>query len=178
MGFMIRKIAKKEFIEMCRDERFRFVGGFVLVLLITTMLAGWSHYRSVTAEREAARNFDEQQWLMQPPRNPHSAAHFGKYAFKPITPISFLDNGVNSYLGIAVWLEAHYQNPFRYRPVEDSTVVQRFGELTAAVVLQLLLPLVIILLTFSTFAGERESGTLRQLLSVGVAPHNLFSVKP
>ncbi len=174
MGFMIRKIAKKEFIEMCRDERFRFVGGFVLVLLITTMLAGWSHYRSVTAEREVARNFDEQQWLMQPPRNPHSAAHFGKYAFKPITPISFLDNGVNSYLGIAVWLEAHYQNPFRYRPVEDSTVVQRFGELTAAVVLQLLLPLVIILLTFSTFAGERESGTLRQLLSVGVAPHNLF----
>jgi ABC-2 type transport system permease protein len=46
--------------------------------------------------------------------------------------------------------------------------VQRFGELTAATVLQLLLPLLIILLSFAAFAGEREQGTLRQLLSLGV----------
>ena len=51
--------------------------------------------------------------------------------------------------------------------------MQRFGELTAAAVLQLLLPLLIILLGFSTFAGERESGTLRQVLSLGVDRHDL-----
>lgn len=153
---------------MWRDGRFRFVGAFVLVLLIATLLAGWSNYRRATAEREAARATDEQQWVGQGARNPHSAAHFGKYAFKPRTPVSLLDNGVNSYLGVAVWLEAHYQNPFRYRPAEDSTVVQRFGELTAVVVLQLLIPLFIILLAFPAFAGERETGTLRQLLSLGI----------
>jgi ABC-2 type transport system permease protein len=165
---MIYKIARKEMTEMWRDGRFRFVGAFVLVLLIATLLAGWSNYRRATAEREAARATDEQQWVGQGARNPHSAAHFGKYAFKPRSAVSLLDNGVNSYLGVAVWLEAHYQNPFRYRPAEDSTVVQRFGELTAVVVLQLLIPLFIILLAFPAFAGERETGTLRQLLSLGI----------
>ena len=39
--------------------------------------------------------------------------------------------------------------------------------------LQLLIPLLIILLAFSTFAGEREPGTLRQVLSLGVSRRNL-----
>lgn len=165
---MIWKIARKEFVQMRRDGRFRLVGAFVLLVLVATLLAGWSNYRKTSAEQAAARAHDESQWSNQGARNPHSAAHFGKYAFKPRPPVSFLDNGVNSYLGVAVWLEAHYQNPFRYRPAEDATVVQRFGELTAVVVLQLLVPLFIVLLAFSAFAGERESGTLRQLLSLGI----------
>ena len=49
----------------------------------------------------------------------------------------------------------------------------RFGDLTAAACLQLLLPLLIILLAFGTLAGERESGTLRQVLSLGVRPASL-----
>ena len=165
---MIYKIARKEFIEMWRDGRFRFTSAIVLVLLCAALLMGWQNYKQISQQQEFARAFDEKQWAEQGARNPHSAAHFGKYAFKPTTPVSFLDKGVNSYLGVAVWLEAHYQNPFRYRPAEDATTVQRFGELTAAVILQLILPLLIILLAFSTFAGERESGTLRQLLSLGV----------
>jgi ABC-2 type transport system permease protein len=39
--------------------------------------------------------------------------------------------------------------------------------------MQLLLPLLIILLSFSAFAGEREQGTLRQLLSLGVNKRDL-----
>lgn len=171
---MIAKIARKEFKEMWRDGRFRFVSGIILVLLIAALLMGWQHYRQISEQQTAARAFDEQHWQQQGERNPHSAAHFGKYAFKPTTPVSFLDKGINSYLGVAVWLEAHYQNPFRFRPAEDATTVQRFGELTAAVVLQLILPLLIILLTFSAFAGERESGTLRQLLSLGVKRKTLL----
>lgn len=170
---MITKIAQKELIEMRRDSRFRFVAAFILILLASALVVGWSHYRQVMAEQRAAKANDETEWRNQGARNPHSAAHFGKYAFKPLTPVSLLDNGVNSYLGVAVWLEAHYQNPFRYRPAEDATVVQRFGELTAVVILQLLIPLFIILLAFPTFAGERESGTLRQLLSLGISRRTL-----
>jgi ABC-2 type transport system permease protein len=40
-------------------------------------------------------------------------------------------------------------------------------------VMQLLIPLLIILLSFSAFAGEREQGTLRQLLSIGVRRNDL-----
>jgi ABC-2 type transport system permease protein len=54
------------------------------------------------------------------------------------------------------------------------TSVQRFGDMTGAFVLQLLLPLVIIFLSFAAFAGEREQGTLRQKLSVGASPRILL----
>jgi len=46
-----------------------------------------------------------------------------------------------------------------------------------AVVLQLLLPLLIILVSFAVFAGAREQGTLRQLISVGVKPIRLAAGK-
>ena len=67
-----------------------------------------------------------------------------------------------------MFLEAHRQNDFLLRPAQDATPAQRIGALTAAQVLQHLVPLLIILLTFGALAGERERGTLRQLLATGV----------
>ena len=90
---------------------------------------------------------------------------------------SLVDTGIDPYVGVAAWLEAHKQNEFKYRPAQDRTAVQRFGELTAAEVLQVLLPLFIVLMTFSAFSGEREQGTLRQLLSLGVRPRELLAGK-
>lgn len=49
--------------------------------------------------------------------------------------------------------------------------------MTGAAVLQFLLPLVILLLTFNAFAGEREQGTLRQLLSLGIPSSRLLAGK-
>src|SRR3546814_6254612 len=40
--------------------------------------------------------------------------------------------------------------------------------------LQVLLPLLIVLMGFSAFAGERESGTLRQVMSLGVRRRTLL----
>jgi len=109
----------------------------------------------------------------QPKKNPHSAAHYGVYAFKPKSQLAMVDSGIDPYMGVAVWLEAHRQNEFKYRPAQDRTAVQRFGEMSGAEVLQVLLPLFIVLMTFSAFAGEREQGTLRQLLSLGVSGRTL-----
>ena len=72
-----------------------------------------------------------------------------------------------------MWLEAHRQNDFLLRPAQDATAAQRIGALTAAQVLQHLVPLLIILLTFGALAGERERGTLRQLLASGIGRRDL-----
>lgn len=165
---MIKTIAKKEFAELLRDGRFRWTAVIVLVLLVTALAIGWKSYNSAKAEQEKAQAESRESWENQGSRNPHSAAHFGVYAFKPKMPLSLVDTGLDTYTGTNIWVEAHYQNPARGRPIEDATALQRFGELTAAGVLQLLLPLVIIFLLFDAFAGERVSGTLRQVMSVGV----------
>lgn len=165
---MIGTIARKEFSEMVRDGRFRWAAGIVFVLLTVSLASGMHHQRTVSAQHEAARAATRGQWLDQGEKNPHSAAHYGIYAFKPATPLSLVDRGVDSYVGVAAWLEAHRQNDFLYRPAQDGTAAQRFGELTASLVLQLFLPLLVITLAFGAFSAEREQGTLRQLLSLGV----------
>jgi ABC-2 type transport system permease protein len=164
-------------IEMVRDGRFRWAAAIVFALLAVALLLGWQHYRDVHSQHEAARRATREQWLSQGSKNPHSAAHYGVYAFKPKMPLSFVDRGIDPWVGVAAWLEAHKQNEFRYRPAQDATAVQRFGELTGATVLQALIPLMIVLLTFSAFSAEREQGTLRQLLSLGVQRSHLAAGK-
>jgi ABC-2 type transport system permease protein len=170
---MIARIARKEFTEMLRDGRFRWAAAIVFALLLASVVMGGKHHRDVKRQHELAQAETREQWLRQPAKNPHSAAHYGIYAFKPKLLPAMLDRGVDPFTGQAAWLEAHKQNEFKFRPAQDSTAVQRFGELTAATVMQLLIPLLVILLSFSAFAGEREQGTLRQLLSLGVRKTDL-----
>jgi ABC-2 type transport system permease protein len=75
---------------------------------------------------------------------------------------------VDSFTGNALYLEAHWQNPSLYRSADDRTGLQHFGELTAAFTLQVILPLLIIVFSFSSFTGEREKGTLQQALVTGI----------
>jgi ABC-2 type transport system permease protein len=170
---MIQRIARKEVTEMLRDGRFRVLSVAVLAISLLSLAVGWKHYVDVARQHKAAQEATRTQWINQPKKNPHSAAHYGVYAFKPKSPLAIVDTGIDPYMGVAVWLEAHKQNEFKYRPAADRTAVQRFGEMTGAETLQVLVPLFIVLMTFSAFAGEREQGTLRQLLSLGVSPRAL-----
>jgi ABC-2 type transport system permease protein len=174
---MIATIARKEFVEMTRDGRFRLSAVVVALLLAAALLTGWRHWRDVSAQHAAATRVTREHWLQQPAKNPHSAAHYGVYAFKPKPPLAFADRGVDGYVGTYTWLEAHRQNEYRGRPAQDATPAARFGEWTAAAVLQLLIPLLIVMLAFPAFAGERDRGTLRQLASLGVPPARLAAGK-
>ena len=170
---MISRIARKELTEMFRDGRFRLLAGMVLVISVLSLAAGWQNYSALSRQHATAQSATRTQWLEQDRKNPHSAAHYGVYAFKPKSQLAMVDTGVDPYMGVAVWLEAHKQNDFKFRPAQDRTAVQRFGEMTGAEVLQVFLPLFIVLMTFSAFSGEREQGTLRQVLSLGVSRRDL-----
>jgi ABC-2 type transport system permease protein len=174
---MISRIARKELVETLRDGRFRALAGVVLAISVASLASGWKHYSDVQTQHEEARRATRAQWLDQGQKNPHSAAHYGVYAFKPKSRLSMVDTGIDPYVGVAAWLEAHKQNEFKYRPAQDRTALQRFGELTAAEGFLVLLPLFIVMVTFNAFSGEREQGTLRQLLSLGVRSRDLMAGK-
>jgi ABC-2 type transport system permease protein len=171
---MVWRIARRELTDAWRDGLFRFTSIVIIGLLAIALAAGAVGAARQARERAAADQADRAEWLAQGKRNPHSAAHFGRYAFKPVGPASFFDPGLDRYTGVAVWLEAHFQDTFRHRPAEDATALQRFADMTAASVLQQLVPLFIVLFAFGQLAGERERGTLRQLLATGVRPRQLL----
>jgi ABC-2 type transport system permease protein len=83
--------------------------------------------------------------------------------------MSLIDNGLDKYLGVSVFLEAHKQNLPKFKQIADQNDLARFAELTPAFVLIYLFPLLIVLFGFSIFSVEREQGTLRLLLSQGVS---------
>lgn len=170
---MVLRIARKELLDLSRDGRFRALAAVVLLVSVVSLAAGWKTHTDLAAQHRTAQQATREQWLNQPKKNPHSAAHYGVYAFKPASQMAMVDTGIDPYVGVAVWLEAHKQNEMKYRPAQDRTAVQRFGSMNGAEVLQVLVPLFIVLMAFSAFAGEREQGTLRQLLSVGARPRDL-----
>ncbi len=171
---MITSIARKEFAEIVRDGRFKWTAAIMVLLLITAMMTGYQKYSASIRIQQAAQTGTNEQWLDQGDKNPHSAAHYGNYAFKPAGPLSYFDNGISNYTGTAVFMEAHKQNFAIGRPASDQSAIARFGDLSGATILQLLLPLFIIFLGFTAFSGERESGTLRQVMSMGVTNQQLL----
>ncbi|MFA5984999.1 MAG: DUF3526 domain-containing protein [Methylococcaceae bacterium] len=167
---MISVIARKEFTEFSRDGRFRLAAALALVLLLVSSLLGWRNYLDLQAQAEEAAEHDYRRWRQQDPKHPHDAAHNGVYVFKTPRPLAIVDGGIEPYVGASIMNGAHLQGEAEFPPAQDMTALQRFGDLSPALAAQVLLPLLVILLSFSAFAGEREQGTLRQLLSIGINP--------
>ena len=95
-------------------------------------------------------------------------AHYGYFAFRPKHPLSFFDFGMESYTGVSVFLEAHKQNTVNFSEASLSTGILRFGEMSIAMLLQLLVPLLLLFLGFNSVSALKENGTLKIILCQGV----------
>lgn len=171
---MIGVVARQEFRSCVRDGRVRAGALLLLLLGVLALASAAARYAQLSSERAVAQALIEEQWTLQGEKNPHSAAHYGLYAFRPALPLGFFDPGVQAFEGVSIWLEAHKRNFANGRPADDMTALGRFGELSLAFVFQALMPLALILLGYGAFAREREVGTLRQVLSTGVSAAQVF----
>ncbi len=167
-------VARKEWTELARDSRWRALIAVTLAMMVVSLALGLLHLGRLEREHQAATTGDRWVWTAQGPKNPHSAAHFGQYAFKPVGPLAVADPGTDEFAGSSVYLEAHRQNEAQFRSARDGTLGSRMGRLSLAFVLQAVLPLMAILLGFAAFAGERDAGTLALQLSLGVRPADLL----
>ncbi len=167
---MIRVVLGREVKQSRRDGRVVVMRLVLIALAISAAVSGWKTIQSAERERQAAIESDAHTWDHQGEKNPHTAAHFSRYAFQPVPSLSVFDPGITDYVGQAIWMEAHYRNPAQLRPIEDGVEIQRFAELSPAWILRVFAPLLIILFLFASIAGERENSTLRHVLSTGVRP--------
>lgn len=165
---MIFQIAKKEIQEILRDGRFKISAFIVLFLLAIALFITSKQYKNISAQYENAKKNERTAWESQGKKSPHSAAHYGNYAFKPKVPLSLLDQGVDKYTGVSIFLEAHNRNEAQYSEATDQTALSRFGELTPDFILFFIIPLIIILVGYNTFTKEIEGRTLHILKSQGV----------
>ncbi len=166
---ILQLIAKQTFLNLYRSAGTKWLIGLYNVLLIVALL---SAYLTILEQNHTVEYYSEEvreRWEKNPDKHPHRMAHYGYVAFRQKYPLSFFDYGMDSYLGNAVFLEAHRQNTINFSAASLSNGLLRFGELSAALILQLLVPLLIFFWGFSLIASEREKGTLRLLLAQGTS---------
>ncbi|MEO1046083.1 MAG: DUF3526 domain-containing protein [Pseudomonadota bacterium] len=171
---MIASIARNDWRMNLRSGVFIGLVIAIIALLIGAAALSSQRLASFERERSAAEAVDREVWDSQGARNPHSAAHFSRYAFKPLSPLMAFDPGVTDYAGLAVWMEAHYQNPAVFRRAEDLGDAGRFADLSPAWILQYIAPLFLFLILFPVIAGEREQGTLQQMTAAGISATTLL----
>jgi ABC-2 type transport system permease protein len=147
----------------------KYLIGIFNVLLLFALVAAFINVQQHQHTVEHYGQEVRESWEKNPDKHPHRMAHYGYVAFREKYALSFFDYGMDSYLGNAVFLEAHRQNTINFSQASLSNSLVRFGEISSALILQLLLPLLIFFLGFSLIASERETGTLRLVLSQGAA---------
>ena len=165
---MIGVVARKELKEIIRDGRFRWLSVTCVLLILLATASGFQLTMQQLQDQAAAATAERDNFLEQGAKNPHAAAHFGQYAFRPVLLPAAIDPGVAPYMGSMIWLEAHRMNLPEFRPAEDSADFGRVAQLSVAWVLQFVLPLFVIVVTFAAVAGERERGTLALIMSQGL----------
>ncbi|MAU16771.1 MAG: hypothetical protein CMH46_14680 [Muricauda sp.] len=167
---MITKTFYKESKELWRDGRVRITFTIVVLLLGIAVWISARQYQNINEQHQIAQKAEREVWDNQGEKNPHSAAHYGTYAFKPKYPLSLVDQGVDKYVGTSIFLEAHKRNEAQFSAAADQTGLSRFGDLTPDFILLFIIPLLIILLGYNSFTKEREMGTLTLLKSQGIVP--------
>ncbi|XCF07786.1 DUF3526 domain-containing protein [Tamlana crocina] len=169
----MKNIVLKELKELIRDGRFKIASIILLVLLLIATVTGVNQYKKNTEQYSISKAKERNIWETQSEKNPHSAAHYGTYAFKPQFALSLFDYGVTKYTGNSIFLEAHNRNEASFSEASDQTSLARFGTLSINFVLIYLFPLIIILIGYNTYTKEFERNTFTLLKSQSVHPVKL-----
>ncbi|NRB50255.1 MAG: DUF3526 domain-containing protein [Saprospiraceae bacterium] len=171
------QIIKNEWVYLSRNKTLLVVSsGFVLVLLV----AVWLGHRQTQEQQqryELAQKELRQQWENIDGMNPHGAAHYGTYVFKPAGLLSSLDEGVNNVTGKVLRVEGHVQNEIVYSEASQMQFVSKFGKLKTALLLQYILPLLLLFLAFHSVSSEKQNGRLKLLVLQGAKPSTLVWAK-
>lgn len=149
---------------------------FVTGLILVTWL-GIAQNNKQQGQQQAAQQHVREQWENLEAMNPHGAAHYGSYAFKPVTSLNGIDEGVNAITGNVLRLEGHVQNEIVYSEASQSLSVSKFGKLKPSLLLQYVIPLLLIFLAFTSVSREKETGRLKLLVFQGAALSKLILAK-
>lgn len=149
---------------------------FIVGLTLVTWLGVLQNIKQYEQQQLAQKQVRE-QWDNLEAMNPHGAARFGTYAFKPITPLNAIDEGINAITGNVLRLEGHVQNEIVYSEASQSLSVSKFGKLKPALLLQYIIPLLLVFLSFASISSEKESGRLKLLVLQGASLPKLIFAK-
>ncbi|MCW8876053.1 MAG: DUF3526 domain-containing protein [Kangiellaceae bacterium] len=167
-------VAKDELRYWSRSKLALSILTIGIVLTLSSVVVTAFKMHELSEVRQAMQNTSEEAFMEQPDRHPHRMVHYGHYAFRVPSPLSMLDPGVDAYTGNSIFLEGHRQNSAMFADQKQSTGLTKLGSLSPAFIVQVIAPLLLILIGYSSVSRERESQTLSFLLSQGTSIFTLI----
>ena len=160
-----------------RDKLFVFSTAFFIFSLLVVVLLGTIQNRKQQNYRNEAQEHVRNQWDSLEAMNPHSAAHYGSYAFKPLSVLNSMDSGINDFTGNVIKLEGHVQNEIVYSEASQALSISKFGKLKSSLILQYVIPLFLIFLAYGSITSEKETQRVKLLVLQGISITKLTFAK-
>ncbi len=173
----VLSIAREESRLWLRSRLALFTLLIFAVLLAAVSIATSLRISDEHRHRSEQQALAEEIFLSQPDRHPHRMVHYGHYVFRTPPPLAMIDPGVDSVTGQSIFLEGHRQNTAMFADARAGAELGGFEGLTAALVYQLFVPLLLIAIGHGVFIREREENTLAPLLAQGVTGNELYAGK-
>jgi ABC-2 type transport system permease protein len=170
-------LIKNEIGLLTQNKVLKWLSITILLLGIIALWISINEYKFENATRSYFQEKHRRMWLEQPPKNPHMAAHYGTFAFKPANPLSLFDKGIRNFSGSFTYLEAHRQNDFVGSPAQNSSIYLRMGEFNLSFLLQFALPLLILAIASGMFSKEKQDGIYSFMTTNSIAGKSLFYAK-
>ncbi|WP_353778381.1 DUF3526 domain-containing protein [Winogradskyella sp. 3972H.M.0a.05] len=170
-------IIKNEIHYLRRSRALLLISLSFSLVLLASLFLGNKQTQQQTEAYNTAKDHVRAQWEGIKKMNPHSAAHYGTYVFKPSNLLSSLDEGVNSVTGNVLRVEGHVQNEIVHSEASQMLMISKFGKLKSSLLLQFIVPLLLIFLAFHSISSEKQSGRLKLLVLQGAKPYTLIIAK-
>ncbi|MFT3750201.1 MAG: DUF3526 domain-containing protein [Agriterribacter sp.] len=171
---MFTQIILKEWRELLRSRTALWLLAILIALSAITLWRSSMKYREISVQRNSAIEHMREKFTGQGAVNPHSAAHYGHYVYKPVNILGIIDEGVNPYVGVSLRLEAHQQHEAMFSSSQASGSMVRFGSFRLGLLLQILIPLLIVFVCHDAVSREREHKTLKMALTQGITLRRLM----
>ncbi|MGJ4728771.1 ABC transporter permease subunit [Luteimonas sp. SDU101] len=174
---MTGSLIQLELAILRRDRRAWWSLLALAVLVLLAFVAIASEAARVDHDKQQVAAAERARWVGQGEKDPHSAAHYSIFAFKPSPALGALDPAAGPFVGQTVYLEAHHQNDMLYRPQQNASLLQRIGFASPAALIAGFGPLIVFLLAFTLVAQDRERGTMRLALGAALRPRAIVIAK-
>ncbi|MEM8943260.1 MAG: ABC transporter permease subunit, partial [Pseudomonadota bacterium] len=162
---------------VARDKGAILTTVLLAVVLLAGFFSGLQADRAETAALRMAAERVQEDWAAQPPKNPHTAAHYGILVYRPPAPLQGIEPGVLPYQGAVTFLEAHKRNAPMLSPASVRAAESRYGGTRFSPMLQTAGGFLALVIGFLVGSRESRRGMAALLRGAGTRGGSMVAAK-
>ena len=162
---------------IARDRGLIATAVALALILLISLLSGMRADQAETAALRSAAAKVQAEWAAQPPKNPHSAAHYGILVYRPRAPLQAIEPGVLPFQGAVTFLEAHKRNAPMLSPASVRVAERSYGSTRYSPMLQVAGGFLALVLGYLIGAREARRGMIPLLRGSGARGGSVVAAK-